>query len=49
MFLYLITSILLMGSQDEKKIDNKDDEKIVGSYLLFKYVNSDSLLLQSTR
>ena len=40
--------IPLIGTQDGK-IDNKDDEKIVGSYPQFKYVNSDSLLLVSTR
>ena len=41
--------IPLIGTQDDKIVDSKDDEKIVGSYLRFKHVNSDSLLLDSTR
>jgi hypothetical protein len=40
--------IPLIRTQDEK-IGTKDDEKIVGSYLRFNCVNSDSLLLDSTR
>jgi hypothetical protein len=35
--------IPLIGTQDEKIVDSKDEEKIVGSYLRFKRVISDSL------
>lgn len=34
---------MLIGTQDGKIVDSKDDEKIVGSYLRLKCVNSDSL------
>lgn len=46
-FIYLAITIVLNRTQDEKKIDDKE-EKIVGSYLLLKYVNSDLFLLDST-